>query len=330
MIKKILLIVIIFLVSGELLMRLDEHFQFLAATRIVKIKTSVEETPEFDLVKNNGINTSGNNFRVMVLGDSYVHGGGISFKNAFSQQLKILLQKSNSKFDNIYVLDISKPSSNNLDNVEAYFQFAEKFKPDMVILGYNYNDVEGKLDRDSIQHSIDSFSKRKTSSNQNSRFIKKIYDVIYKSKVVEYVLHNMHDEMKAHGYIIPNSAFDLTLKSYSQDKENWKKSKVLLQELIDDCKKRNSLLIALKFTEINLLEYPTLFKQTDSCLHSFFAASPSVDYIDVSDILKGQRAKDNILSKYDGHPNEKAHKKIAQGVFNEIKRVTASKAAFTN
>ncbi len=93
-------------------MRLDERFQFLAATRVVKIKTSVEDTPEFELVKNNGINVNGNNFRVMVLGDSYIHGGGVNFKDNFSQQLKILLQKANNKFESIYVLDISKPSSN--------------------------------------------------------------------------------------------------------------------------------------------------------------------------------------------------------------------------
>ena len=58
MIKKIFFILFLFLATGELLLRLDESFQFLAATKIVKIKTSVEDTPEFDLVKNNSINTN--------------------------------------------------------------------------------------------------------------------------------------------------------------------------------------------------------------------------------------------------------------------------------
>ena len=328
MIKKIIFIFIIFLACGELLMRLDERFQFLAATRVVKIKTSVEDTPEFELVKNNGINVNGNNFRVMVLGDSYIHGGGVKFKDNFSQQLKILLQKANNKFDSIYVLDISKPSSNNLDNTEAYFEFAEKFKPDIVILGYNYNDVEGNLEKKETQDTAVSFAKKKTSSNQNQRFIKKIYDVIYKSKVIQYVLHNIHDELKAQGYIIPNSAFDLTLKSYYQGKENWKKSKVLLQEMIGDCKNKNSQLIVLKFNEMNLLEYRSLFAKTDSCIYSFFKASPAVDYVDVSDFFKGEKSKDNILSKYDGHPNEKAHKKIAGDAFEEIKKITKAKDDF--
>jgi hypothetical protein len=318
----------IFIECGELLMRLDERFQFLAANKIVKIKTTVEDTPEFEMVKNNSINLNGNNLRVMVLGDSYIHGGGINFKDNFSQQLKILLQNANRKYESIYVLDISKPSSNTLDNTQAYFEFAGKFKPDIVVLGYNYNDVEGNLEKNKLQDSTVDFSKKKTSTSQNERLIQKIYKIIYKSKVIQYTLHNIHDEMKAHGYIMPNSVFDLTLKSYYQDKDDWKKSKVLLQEMIDDCKKNNSQFIVLKFTEINLLEYKSIFKRTDSCIHSFFASSPSVDYVDVSDIFKGEKSKDNILSKYDGHPNEKAHKKIARGVFEEIKKINLAKADF--
>ncbi len=216
----------------------------------------------------------------------------------------------------------------NLDNTEAYFEFADKFKPDIVILGYNYNDVEGNLEKKEIQDTAVSFAKKKTSSNQNQRFIKKVYDVVYKSKVIQYVLHNIHDELKARGYIIPNSAFDLTLKSYYLDKENWTKSKVLLQEMIDDCKNKNSQLVVLKFNEMNLLEYRPLFDKTDSCIYSFFKASPAVDYIDVSDFFTGEKSKDNILSKYDGHPNEKAHKKIAGDVFEEIKKITKAKDDF--
>lgn len=329
MVKKTILVLILFLVCGEILMRLDERFQFLASTRVVKINTTVEDTPEFELLKNNGIDVNGNNLRIMVLGDSYIHGGGIRFKDNFSQQLKILLRNANRKYDSIYVLDISKPSSNTLDNTEAYFEFADKFKPDIVVLGYNYNDVEGNLDKQQQkQDSTVSFSKKKTSTKQNQRFIHKVYDVVYQSKVIQYILHNVHDELKAHGHIMPNSGFDLTLKSYYQDKENWKKSKVLLQEMIDDCSRKNSRLIVLKFTEINLLEYQPIFKQTDSCIHSFFAASPSVDYMDVSDIFKGEKSKDNILSKYDGHPNERAHKRIAKNVFEEIKKISLARVDF--
>ena len=320
--------ILIFVLAGELLIRFDEAFEFMSESRVVKIETSLKITPEYDMLKNNSINLEGNNFRLMVLGDSYIHGGGIEFKDNFSQQLKILLNKANSKFDDVYVLDVSKPSSNNFDNSQTYFQFVDKFKPNVVVLGYNYNDVMGKLDKERTQAGIDSFSNIKASSAEKESFIKKVYNIIYQSRFVFYVLHNLHDELKAHGYIVPNSSFDLNLKSYYQNQENWGKSQALLQEVIDDAKKRNIQLMVLKFPEINLLEYPGIFTKADTSINHFFARNPSVHYIDGTAIFKGEKSKDNILSKYDGHPNEKAHKTMALEVFREIKKTTASQNDF--
>ncbi|MBC7536774.1 MAG: SGNH/GDSL hydrolase family protein [Ferruginibacter sp.] len=328
MFKKIIFSILIFVVAGELLIRFDEAFEFMSESRVVKIETSLKITPEYDMVKNNSINVEGNNFRLMVLGDSYIHGGGIEFKDNFSQQLKILLNKANSKFDEVYVLDVSKPSSNNFDNSQTYFQFVDKFKPNVVVLGYNYNDVMGELDKERTLAGIDSFSDIKASSAEKESFIKKVYNIVYQSRFVFYVLHNLHDELKAHGYIVPNSSFDLNLKSYYLNRANWIKSQALLQELIADTEKKNIQLMVLKFPEINLLEYPGIFTKADTSINNFFARNPSVDYIDGTALFNGEKSKDNILSRYDGHPNEKAHKKMAREVFNEIKKITASRNDF--
>lgn len=328
MYKKIIISLLIFITVGELLIRFDEALGFMAESRVVKIETSLKITQEYNMVKTNSINVDGNNFRVMVLGDSYIHGGGIEFKDNFSQQLKILLKKANSKFDDVYILDLSKPSSNTFDNSQTYFQFADKFKPNLVILGYNYNDVEGNLNKKRTQAAIDSFTRIKASSEEKQSFIKKIYDVLYQSRFVFYVMHNLHDELKTHGYIFPNSSFDLILKSYYENRENWIKSKTLLQEVIDDCKKKNNQFIVLKFPEINLLEYPGIFTKADDSINKFFAGNPTVNYIDGAAIFKGEKSKDNILSKYDGHPNAKAHKKISEYIFSVIKKITEKQQAF--
>lgn len=328
MYKKIIISILIFILAGELLIRFDEAFEFMTANSVVKIKTDLKITPEYEMVKNNTLNTGGNNFRVMVLGDSYIHGGGIEFKDNFSQQLKSLLKKANSKYDDVYVLDVSKPSSNTFDNNQTYFQFADKFKPDIVILGYNYNDVEGNLDKQKTQSGIDSFTNIKASSDEKQSFIKKVYDILYQSKFIFYVMHNLHDEMKTHGLIMPNSSFDLIQKTHYENRENWVKSKALLQEIIDDCKKENSQLVIIKFPEINLLEYPGLFTRADNSIHDFFALDPSTMYINGADIFKGETSKENMLSKYDGHPNEKAHKKMAQYIFSLIKKIPGSEHTF--
>jgi hypothetical protein len=309
----------LFIAIGELLIRFDEAFHVMEENKLVKIEASLTITPEFSLLKNDGIDTAGNNFRVMVLGDSYINGGGIEFKDNFSQQLKLLLQTHNRSYKDIYVLDVSKPSSNNFDNVQTYFQFVEKYKPDAVVLGYNYNDAMGNLDKEMKQTEIENFEDIRPSTGEKQTLIKRIYDIIYQSRFVFFVLHNLHDELKTHGIVFPNSSFSLMLNDYSENHQNWIRSKSLLQTMIDDAKKRNIRLYVLRFPEINLLEYPKLFSKADATIERFFTQPGStIHYVNGTEVFKGESSKDNILSKYDGHPNERAHKKMANALFTLI------------
>jgi len=322
MFKKIILIVTIFIVTGEIMIRIDEKFIFLSDTRIVKIATGVTTTPEFNLLNENKIDFSEKTLRIMVIGDSYIAGGGIELKDRFSQQLKLILKINNKIFDQIYVLDVSSPSSNSLDNSQTYFNYVDKFKPTFVILGYNLNDVEGNLEIQRNKVDMSNFNPAKTNSHVNESFTKKLYNLYKKSKFLDFILHKLHNELKAHGIIVPNSVFDLILKSYYQDKENWEKSKLLLKELAVDTKEKNIQLIVLKFPEINLLEYPELFVKPEKTISDFFKLLPFVKYVNGSELFNGGNSKDYILSKYDGHPNEKAHKKMA----TEIARFITVKA----
>ncbi len=235
------------------MIRFDKSFTILEENRIVKISTDIELTPEYQLLKKDSLIISDEDLRIMVIGDSYIHGGGIEFKDNFSQRLKILLESNNLSFNNIWVLDVSKSSSNTLDNNRIYFQFAEKFKPVIVILGYNLNDIDGDLlkKRDSIKYTKN-FKKVKSSSDESLKLIKRIYNTIYKSHLVHYVLYKTHRKLNSLGIIIPNSNFDELIKSYYENKENWQRSKGLLDEIIEDSKQRDIQLIVYKFTEGNL------------------------------------------------------------------------------
>lgn len=317
--KNVFIYLSIFIIIGELMIRFDESFAVLEKSRVVKITTDIEITHEYQLLKNDNFTFSEIDLRIMVIGDSYIHGGGIDFENNFSQQLKKMLNTKKLNYDEIWVLDVSKPSSNNLDNNNTYFQFANKFKPNIVILGYNINDINGNLDK-SIQTSSDSidFKNTKASSKQSQRLIKKIYNFIYNSSLVHYILYNSHRKLNTYGIIVPNSNFDVVLKSYYQNRENWQKSKVLLKEIINDTNKNNIQLIVYKFPEIHLLDYPQLFSKANESIKSFFESYPSVIYMNGSDVFREEKSEEYILSKYNGHPNEKAHYKMAKDVFNII------------
>ncbi len=318
MLKKTIFVIIIFLVTGELLMRLDEHFKFFDDTRVVKIAKEIVITPEYTMMNENKIDLEGNNLRIMVLGDSYIAGGGIEAKDKFSEQLKLILKKNNKKYDAVYVLDVSKPSNNTLDNRQTYFEFVDKFKPQFVIIGYNLNDIDGNLDKSLIKVDSGKTSAEMTNTYVKQTLLQKITYFYKQSKVLDYVLHTLHNEMKIHGFIFPNSVLDVTIKNYVENRKSWQQSKQLLQEVSDDAKAKNIQLIMLKFPEIYLLEYPKIFEKTENTIRDFYKQSPWVIFVNGNDIFKGEKSKDYILSKYDGHPNEKAHNKMAMYISKYI------------
>lgn len=297
------------------MIRIDRGFHMFDDTHIVKIATDLKITPEYLQLTQNNINLSGNNLRILIIGDSYIAGAGINPADRFSQQLKNILKAENKKYDSLYVLDVSKPNSNTLDNNQSYFHFVNSFQPHVVILGYNINDVNGNLDKANEKVNVNILAL--INSDKNISFAKKLFNIYKTSMLLDFILHRLHTEMKTRGVIFPNSEFDLILKAYSLNRPQWKKSKLLLQEMTDDAAKRNSHFIVLKFPEINLLEYPSLFTKADAVIRDFFVAIRGVTYIDAGEILKAN-SRQYMLSKYDGHPNERAHKEMAAAIAQYI------------
>lgn len=315
--RRVFLYMIIFVVVGELFIRFDESFLILEERRVVKIKTEIESTLEYRILKENYFENNSKDLKIMVLGDSYIFGGGIDFNDNVSQNLKRLVNEHKGDFNEGWVLDVSKPSANNLDHWLTYFEFVKLYKPDIVVLGYSTNDIDGYLEKDSIEKT-ESFTSREMSSNKRKTFVKQVYDVIYNSELVHFTFQKLHNELKANGIIISGSQADAELKSYWQGSENWKKSQELLEEIIINCRLNDSQLIVYNFPEINLIKFPNLFTKSDNAIKDFFSKYPSVYFINGMESFKGQDSKKFRLSKYDGHPNEIAHKKIAEEIFELI------------
>lgn len=74
--------------------------------------------------------------RVMVVGDSFVAGSGIAnVENRFSNQLGRLLG------DDYVVLNVASPGWDTIDEVKAILDYP--YRPDILILSYYINDIEG-------------------------------------------------------------------------------------------------------------------------------------------------------------------------------------------
>ena len=328
--KRGFITILIFICIGETMLRFDEYFHLFEDNRVVKSLTDISITMEYNMLINNTFPTDTNSFRVMVLGDSYISGAGLKINDNFSSQLKAILKNSNKKFDSIFVFDAGVPKNNNLDNNETYFKYVDKFKPNIIVLGYNYNDVMDNLykkDMVAIPENVSGVKIRSSQEVEESK-LRRLLLLAYNSKFVRYLHSKLYVQFKQHGIIFPGSEFDVMMKSYSQNTERWIISKRLLKEWIDDSKERKIKTIVLQCPQTDLMQYPHLFKGADSAIQQFFKSFSTVEYKPICEILKGTDPTEYLLSKYDGHSNAKAHRKIAETVYALIKASPSFKNRF--
>ena len=324
---KTILIFTIFLCIGELITRVDGIYEpFKNGANEVKLKADIKETEEYKLINSNNFEIHENDFRVMTLGDSFIHGGGIDFRNNTSQQLKILIEEAHSNCGTSYMLDLSRPGNNTLDNFNTFKQFFEIFQPNVVLLGYTLRDVLGPMDKTKTQVI------RKVRNDDDIEIVKKktvdkgIYKIINpfrrNSYLFRYLNNSIQRALKIRGIVIPNlgSFHYATHGAYSEKNENWMKSKALMKEMGEICTENKSLFVTYYFPEFNVLEHPKLFEKVNPSINSFFKSEPSIVYFNgLEGDFSNATSDEYFISKYDAHPNEKAHKMIATTVFNSIK-----------
>ena len=89
--------------------------------------------------------------------------------------------------------------------------------------------------------------------------------------------------------------------------------------------KTNIEFIVYQFPEINFLDYRQLFAKANTSI-KLFLDNFTLTYVEGGKAFEGKNSKDYMLSKYDGHPNEKAHYIMAKDVFDLIKKRKISKS----
>jgi len=311
--KHVLLTVFIFLLIGELVLRLDQTVTPFAKDEHIYLAVKVAETPELKMVEANEVPLDDSTFRVMVLGDSYVNGLGTDENKKFSNILRADLLKSvNSKYKRFLVLDVSKPGNNTLDNYNEYHQYYESFKPQEVILPYNINDVEDNLDPATAASAAKNNHEIKHIDQPNTA--QKIYKVIANVHLVQFALRSFHAYLKSQGVVIPNSELDLQLKSYTQNKDNWVKSKAILNTMMQEVAAKNENMTVILMPEYNVINNLSAFKPTYNIVGDFFTGHPNVIFINPVKYFKNYPINELCISKYDGHPSILAHKVLADSV----------------
>ncbi len=324
--KQAVIVLALFFALGEVVVRVDKKFLFFQGSRMVEVSVDTRRSPELTALESGQFVASARDLRVMVLGDSKIYGPGVDFQGVFSQQLKALLSADKSlAYDNIFVLDLSRGGYNTLMNRMTYFEYVDKFQPQLVVLGNNYEDVYGNQNvPEAISNSQLSpheqtakiFEERK--SGENTPLFQQIRETVYHSSLLEFIMAGLNLELKLRGLVVPGSVFHhLIYESHREDYEGWIKAKGHLRDMIADCKQRGVALLVYSTPELNMLDNYAPYDTVDHKLAAFFA-SYAIPYVNGVSPFSGMDASELALSRYDGHANAKGHQLMAQQVYPVI------------
>lgn len=318
-VKKTFIFFVIFFSVGEVLIRFDMKFDFLNRNANAIIRVEMAESGLRDKVEEGNFNIESDQLRVLVLGDSYIYGSLIDPEKKFSKQLQNNLDNSELNNKQTIVLDVSRPNNNTSDNFDFLRYYNDLFKPHVVFWAYHYNDI---LDLKPMNQTASKEEITKVGSTERKTPMwKTIITKIYKtSQLTRFLSSSLQRELKLKGIVLPfGNFYTLTQQSYHEKNKDWTLTKDIFMETIRICQDEDIVLIVYKLPIFNLLSKNELFAKVDGELSDFFEGHDEVYYLygynDFSDVQDVHKYR---VSKYDGHPNENAHERMANRATQEI------------
>jgi hypothetical protein len=231
--------------------------------------------------------------KVMVVGDSFVAGSGISNPDdRFSNQLGQLLG------NDYVVLNVGSPGWDTIDEVKAIIQYPHK--PDILILSYYINDIEGIAYERGAQ--------RPQIRQDPPAWLLPLVDNSYAINFLYWRLIRLGPQKWADIY------WNDWLKRISEDPEiRWQHRQELLT-------------IAEGAAAEQIPFFVIVFPNLAAVEESQFMTQPVIDLfqehdvpvLDVSNLLSGREPATTMVNAVDSHPNEAINLEVAEHLYQMI------------
>ncbi|MBD41761.1 MAG: hypothetical protein CMC66_05200 [Flavobacteriaceae bacterium] len=333
--KKLFLYWIIFLSVGEIIVRIDKKYNFSILKDDIKIGENFEKAYEWnDFPKNFAPET--NQKRIMIIGDSHIHGIGFHASKRFSTILLDSLKKVQPDSIKPIILDLSRTGSNLIDNYLIFNEFEKKFKPHKILWFHNLADVmEDDHDLHIYQKEILGHlytNKRNTTINRlKSDSVKTIKNIeksykkrhveFYKkseniSELMNYLKYNIYNKLLSFGILIPTTKMHHVFKyAYLENSQEFNRFKVIFNSLISEVRSESDFIFYL-MPRFNIIHREDYFKLSENALKRYFATKER--FIFLNGRLDFHNIKSNKLTiiHTDSHPNAFAHKIILNKNFD--------------
>lgn len=322
---RLLLGAVIFFATGEAMLRFDARTLFF--TSQTRLSNDAKQTPELAAATTGDLAPFEHSFRIAVIGDSYLYGAGVAADRTFAARVRNYFQEHPMNgFSGAAVLDLTRPGANTYMNVAGFYEYAPRFRPHVVILAYNANDVYGRQSESSAVRKVAPSSDG--AALESTRSLRRI---LFSSKLVEFLLTKINMELKHAGVIVPGTEFEHQIRrSHDARYTGWIASQEHLRKLSDYCREHGIFLEVANMPDLSMLDNYSLYRDVDRALDGFFP-SAGIRYTNAAEAFLPPRGEKYAISRYDGHPNEHAHQIIADYLIPRIAKgySTASPPAAT-
>ena len=225
---------------------------------------------------------NGDNYRIIVLGDSLTFGWGVAEQDTFSNLLEENLNKS-------YPTEIINFGTGNYNTEQEVNLFKEKglkYKPDKVVLFYFINDAEATPEKS------------------------KLWFLGY-SEFISFYWSRVNSLMDK--YLSSQSFEEYYSTLYREDQEGWKNTTSAILELKQLCEKENVQLQVVLLPELHDTKNQ-IFREVYDGMANFLGGN-NIEYVNLARLFKEQNNEMDLWVSYDdAHPNAIAHKKIAESI----------------
>jgi hypothetical protein len=230
--------------------------------------------------------------KVMVVGDSVAAGLGINnYQDRFSNKLNDLLGNQ------AVVFNVASPGWSTMQEAEAVVNYP--YKPDILVLAYFINDIEGAA----FEHGV-----------ERPRFVP--LPPLLLQPVVDnsYALNFLYWRLVRWGQQEGQADYLQWVTQTFQNPTVWWAHQQELQTIYDGARAEGIRLIVVVFPNMTSLE-PS--RQVTGPVLQFFQ-SHSIETVDVAQLVQGQPVTGLIASPVDAHPNETVHRLVAEQLYRMI------------
>lgn len=264
-------------------------------------------------------------FRILVLGDSVAYGQGVGRDDCFPKILENLLNANSRKGEikKYEVINSAWPGINTVNQFNTFFESGLQLYPDMVLVAYFLNDVgppaSYRLQRIDIEDPLyirrpinrDGWEWRLPLPEAVDANLTRYSDFYY------FVMRRYDSFLRKHKLRTAGPGADTLPSQYKEESASWKITEHALGTIYRLCEKngKDAVLAILPFFHVlDNYKYKEIHRQVRD-------ASEAIGYevLDLLPLFEDKKSEEFIVSRIDTHPNEKAHKMIADALYKFIK-----------